>query len=317
MHGRPRLSTYGRRLIVERLTSGRSASVVAEELGVSRATVYKWRGRFESEGESGLADRSCRPRRSPTRLSAEAEAAIVELRRTEKLGPDRLASRVGRPASTCYKVIRRHGLQRLAWMDRPTGRVVRRYEWAEPGQLVHVDIKKLGRIPPGGGHRLLGRERGVKRHARLGYDYVHSLVDDHSRLAYSELLPDEKGVTCAEFLQRAAAFFAQFGIRIQRVMTDNGPAYRHAHGLFGTAVAQLGARHVLTPYYRPQVNGKVERFNRTLLEEWAYLRLYTDNAERSALLDEWLHRYNFHRGHTAIGGRPPIERVNNLCGNYT
>jgi transposase InsO family protein len=316
MHRRPRLSAYGRLLVVERLMSGRSATVVAEELGVSRATVYKWWRRFQVEGEDGLRDRSCRPLRSPSQLSPEAESAILALRRTEKLGPHRLASRLGHPRSTCYKVLQRHGLHRLDWMDRPTGRVVRRYEWEHPGELVHVDIKKLGRIPPGGGHRVLGRRQGVDRHRALGYDFVHSLVDDHSRLAYSEVLPDEKATSCADFLRRAGAFLAQFDIQIQRVMTDNGAAYRHGRE-FRAAVAGLGARQIFTPFYKPQVNGKVERFNRTLLAEWAYVRPYADNAERLGLLTDWLHRYNFHRGHTAMAGRPPIERVNNLRGNYS
>lgn len=314
MHRRPRLSAYGRQLAVDRLRTGRSASVVADELGVSRATVYKWWRRFKAEGEEGLLDRSSRPRRSPRRLTADSEAGILELRRAEKLGPHQLASRLGLARSTCYKVLRRHGLHRLDWMDRPTGRVVRRYEWKHPGEMVHVDIKKLGRIPDGGGHRVLGRDR-ADRHAALGYDYVHSLVDDHSRLAYSEVLPDEKATTCAAFLRRAGSFLSQYGISVTRVMTDNGPAYRHGRE-FRAAVAELGARQVFTPFYRPQVNGKVERFNRTLLNEWAYVRPYTGNQERLKLLSDWLHSYNFHRGHTAIGGRPPIERVNNLCGNY-
>lgn len=317
MHRRPRLSAYGRQLIVERLESGRSAAVVAEELGVSRATVYKWRRRFQVEGEEGLLDRSCQPLRSPRRLSVEAEAVILELRRAEKLGPHQLASRLGRPRSTCYKVLRRHGLHRLDWMDRPTGRVIRRYEWERPGEMVHVDVKKLGRIPPGGGHRVLGRERRPhdRKHGQ-GYDFVHSLVDDHSRFAYSEVLPDEKAPTCAAFLRRAGLFLAEHGIQVQRVMTDNAFAYRYGRE-FCRAVAELGARQVFTPFYGPQVNGKVERFNRTLLNEWAYVRPYADNAERVGLLTAWLHRYNFHRGHTALGGRPPIERVNNLCGSYS
>lgn len=315
MHRRPRLNTYGRRLIIDRLESGRSATVVAEELGVSRATVYKWWHRFRVEGEDGLRDRCCRPLRSPTRLSAEAESTILELRRIEKLGPHRLASRLGQPRSTCYKVLRRHGLHRLDWMDRPTGKVVRRYEWEQPGQLVHVDIKKLGRIPSGGGHRVLGRKQGVDRHRGIGYDFVHSLIDDHSRLAYSEVLADEKAATCAGFLRRGGAFLAGFGIQIERVMTDNGPAYRYGHE-FRAAVAELGAHQVFTPFYQPQVNGKVERFNRTLLAEWAYVRPYADNAQRAGLLFDWLHRYNFHRAHTALGGHAPIERVNNLRGKY-
>ena len=212
MHGRPRLNAFGRQLIVERLASGRSAAVVAEELGVSRATVYTWKRRYEIEGEAGLVDRPCRPLSSPRRLSPDAEAAILLLRQSEKLGPHRLAARLGLPRSTCYKVLRRHGLHRLDWLDRPTGRLIRRYEWEQPGDLVHVDVKKLGRIPAGGGHRGYGRRlRRPTGKRGQGYEFVHSLVDDHSRLAYSEVLDDEQGPTCAAFLRRAAAFMRRLG----------------------------------------------------------------------------------------------------------
>lgn len=317
MHRRPRLNTFGRHLIVERLESGRSAAVVAEELGVSRATVYKWWHRYRGEGPAGLEDRSSRPHRSPRRLTAETEAEIVRLRRERKLGPHRLAALCACPRSTCYAVLKRHQLHRLDALDRPTGRLVRRYERAAPGELVHVDVKELGRIPEGGGHRGYGRElRRPTGKRGQGYEYVHSMVDDCSRLAYSEVLPDEQGPTCAGFVRRAAAFYAGRGVRIQRVMTDNAFAYRYSVD-FRLTLAELGARHVLTPFYRPQVNGKVERFNRTLLEEWAYARPYQGNHQRRDLLPEWLHLYNFHRAHTALGGLPPIERVNNLSGNYS
>jgi transposase InsO family protein len=201
-------------------------------------------------------------------------------------------------------------------LDRPTGRLVRRYEWPSPGDLGHLDVKKLGRIRPGGGHRVHGRAGHADRKLRMGYDYIHSLVDDHSRLAYSEVLNDERGPTCAAFLRRAAGFFARYGVRLQRVMTDNAFAFRYSHD-FRAALAELGIQHRRIPFHRPQVNGKVERFNRTLLEEWAYVQPYTCNQERVDLLQPWLHRYNFHRAHTAIGGVSPIDRVNNLCGNYT
>jgi transposase InsO family protein len=250
-------------------------------------------------------------------LSPETETAILELRRTEKLGPHRLSSRLGHPRSTCYKVLRRHGLQRLDSMDRPTGRVIRRYEWERPGDLVHVDVKKLGRIPSGGGHRGYGRRlRRPTGKRGQGYEFVHSLVDDHSRLAYSEVLGDEQGATCAGFLRRAAGFMTAHGIRILRVMTDNHFSYRRSKD-FRAAVSELGAKQVFIPLYAPQVNGKVERFNRTLLEEWAYARPYDSNDERLALLTSWLHGYNFHRSHTALAGLAPIERVNNLSGNYS
>jgi transposase InsO family protein len=315
MHRRPRLNCFGRQLLVERLEAGWSASAVAESAGVSRATVYKWRQRYRLEGLPGLADRSCRPHSSPRRIEPEVEAHLLELRRSRKLGPHRLATLTGLARSTCYKLLRRHQLHRLDWLDRPSGRLIRRYERERPGELVHVDVKKLGRIPAGGGHRVHGRRdrTGVAR--GLGYDFVHSLVDDHSRLAYSEVLDDELATTCAAFLRRAFEFMSTHGIAVEAVMTDNAKNYRLSRH-FQATVAQLGARQLFTPPYHPQVNGKVERFNRTLLDEWAYVRPYADNQERLALLNTWLHDYNYHRTHTALGGRPPIERVNNLCGNY-
>jgi transposase InsO family protein len=316
MHGRPRLNVFGRQLLVKRIEAGWTPSTAAEAAGVSRATAYKWLRRYRAEGWIGLQDRSCRPHRSPTRLGPPAEAIILELRRGQKLGPHRLAALTQRPRSTCYAVLRRHGLHRLDWLDRPTGRVIRRYEYARPGELGHLDVKKLGRIPLGGGHRIHGRQERPNRREGLGYDFVHSLIDDHSRLAYSEILPDERGASCAAFLRRAAAYFAEHGIRFQRLLTDNAFAYRFSHP-FQRALAELGSRHLRTAPYRPQTNGKVERFNRTLLEEWAYVQPYQDNAERVGLLAAWLHRYNYHRAHTALGGLPPIARVNNLRGNYS
>jgi len=293
---------------------GWAATAAAEASGVSRATVYKWLRRFEAEGVEGLADRSSRPHRSPHRVSARLEARIVKLRRKKKLGPHRIAARLGMPRSTCYAVLRRLELHRLAWLDRPTGEVIRRYERERPGDLIHVDVKKLGRIPAGGGHRVHGR---VGHHASgQGYDRVHSAIDDYSRLAFSEILADERGATCAGFLRRASDFFANHGIQVRQVMTDNAMNYVFA-GEFRTALAELGAEHITTRPYRPQTNGKVERFNRTLLEEWAYVRLYTSNAQRSRLLKSWLHMYNHHRSHTALSGLPPIARVNNVRGNYT
>jgi transposase len=316
MHRRPRLNFSGRQLLVHRvLVEGWSVLSAAQAAGVSRATVYKWLRRLEEEGEDGLHDRSSRPHQVH-QLSPEQEVNILKLRQEHKLGPHRLAALTGHPRSTCYKVLLRHGMHRLDWLDRPTGRLIRRYEYAAPGDLVHVDIKKLGRIPDGGGHRAHGRQARPSRKRGLGYDYVHSMVDDHSRLAYSEILPDETAPSCAAFLRRAAHFFAHHGISIQRVMTDNAFAYCQSRA-FQDALADIGARRKPIPPYQPQINGKVERFNRTLLEEWAYVRTYSSNQERSHLLREWLHMYNYHRAHTAIGGLPPISRVNNLGGNYS
>ena len=314
-HRSARLTEFGRELLVRRvLDEDWAPAAAAEASGVSRATVYKWLARFEAEGFEGLADRSSRPRRSPRRLSRRVEKRVLSLRRREKLGPHGLASELKMPRSTCYAVLRRHGMQRLAWMDRPTGQVIRRYERERPGDLIHVDVKKLGRIPKGGGHRIHGRSG--HHGSGQGYDKVHSAVDDHTRLAYSEIHADETGATCAGFLRRATAFFADRGFTVREVMTDNAMNYvldRH----FRHAITELGQRHITTRPYRPQTNGKVERFNRTLLDEWAYVRPYTSNAQRTKLLDRWLHRYNYHRSHTALGGLPPISRVNNLCGNYS
>ncbi|MFF4262377.1 IS481 family transposase [Streptomyces virginiae] len=315
-HRNARLTVFGRRLLVERVRSGRPVAHVAAEMGISRATAHKWMRRWRAEGEAGLRDRPSRPSRTPHRTPAAVEARVCRLRTERKLGPARIGPIVGLPASTVHRILTRHQLNRLAWLDRPTGTVIRRYERERPGELIHVDVKKLGRIPAGGGHRVLGREAG--RPVRgMGFDYIHSAVDDHSRLAYSEIHPDEKVATCADFLARAAAFFHSQGItRIERVLTDNAWAYRK--GLAWKAVlADLGASGKLTRAYRPQTNGKVERFNRTLLEEWAYLRPYTSNDERTEALTDFLHIYNHHRCHTALGGHPPISRVSNTAGQYT
>jgi transposase InsO family protein len=315
----PRLNVYGRVLIVRRvLEEGWAPAAAAESLGISRATAYKWLRRFRDEGLVGLADRSSRRHRSPRLLSGAAELEILELRRERKLGPHRLAGITGRPRSTCYAVLRRHRVHRLAWMDRPTGRVIRRYERDAPGELIHVDVKKLGRIPPGGGHRVRGRstETRQRKSRAIGYDFVHAAIDDHSRLAYVEVHGDEQGATCTAFLRRARAFYAAYGIRVQRVMTDNAMNYVLSRA-FQDALVEMGARHVRIAPYHPQTNGKVERFNRILLEEWAYCRPYSDNQARLDLLPGWLHMYNHHRSHTALGGLPPIARVNNVPGNYT
>lgn len=316
-HARARLTEFGRGLLIERvLEGGWTAAATAEAAGVSRATVYKWLGRFRGEGELGLRDRSSRPARSPRRLTGTAEERIVQLRRTRKLGPHRLGALLGVPRSTCYAVLRRHEIQRLDWMDRPTGTVIRRYERERPGELVHVDIKKLARIPDGGGHRMLGRgQDGYTGRSGAGYEFIHAAVDDHSRLAYAEIHHDEQAATCAAFTSSALSFFAAHGVRVERVLTDNGPGYR-SH-LFRSVLATADVRQIFCRPYRPQTNGKVERFNRTLLEEWAYVRLYRDNARRARLLPTWLHMYNHHRCHTALGGLPPIARLNNLSGNYS
>ena len=315
-HRNARLTVFGRQLLVERIRSGRPVAHVASEMGISRATAHKWMRRWRAEGEAGLHDRSSRPRTTPHRTPAALEAKVCDLRRSRKLGPARIGPVLGLPASTVHRILARNGLQRLAWLDRPTGTVIRRYERERPGELIHVDVKKLGRIPEGGGHKVLGRQAGRATRSNMGFDYVHSAVDDHSRLAYSEIHPDEKVETCAGFLTRAAAFFHSQGItRIERVLTDNAWAYRKGLA-WKAALAGLGAAGKLTRPYRPQTNGKVERFNRTLADEWAYQRPYTSNDERTTALADFLHTYNHHRCHTALGGQPPISRVNNPAGQY-
>ncbi|WP_327676704.1 IS481 family transposase [Streptomyces sp. NBC_00467] len=316
-HRNARLTIHGRRLLVERVRSGRPVAHVAAEMGISRTTAHKWVRRWRAEGEAGLRDRSSRPHTTPHRTAAETEGRVCRLRKERKLGPARIGPILGLPASTVHRILARHGLNRLAFLDRPTGQVIRRYERERPGELVHVDVKKLGRIPDGGGWRVLGRAESRLTKTGVGFDYVHSAVDDHTRLAYSEVHHDEKAATCAAFLSRAATFFAAHGIdRIERVLTDNAWSYRKS-SLWKQALADLGAAGKLTRPYRPQTNGKVERFNRTLLDEWAYQRPYTSNDQRTAALADFLHTYNYHRCHTALGGQPPISRVNNPPGQYT
>ena len=315
-HPKAVLTPIGRLILVQRISQGRPAAHVAGELGISRATAYKWWHRYVQEGEAGLNDRSSRPLRSPQRTPARVERQIEALRRRMKLGPVRIAVRLHMPASTVHRVLVRRQLNRLDWMDRPTGRVIRRYEREQPGDLVHVDIKKLGRIPPGGGWHVHGREQRPDLHVRQGYDYIHSAVDDNSRLAYSEICADDRGETAAAFWTRAVAFFAAHGIAVQRVLTDNAFAYRKST-VFRAAVLASGAVQRFTRPYRPQTNGKVERFNRTLLEEWAYVRPYTSNQRRSKALTTWLHIYNYHRAHTSLGQLPPVSRLNNVPGHYS
>jgi len=313
VHANAPLTERGRMILVERIAAGRPVAHVAAEMGVSRKTAGKWWARYLEEGEAGLVDRSSRPRRCPHQTPARLERRIVELRRRRKLGPARIAPIVGVPPSTVHRVLVRHGLNRLSWMDRPSGQIIRRIHTDRPGQLVHVDVKKLGRIPKGGGWRVLGREN-AEHHSktRVGYDFVHSAIDAHTRLAYSEILDDERGPTCAGFWERAEAFFWDHDISVEAVLTDNAKSYL---GLdFQEALGWTEHRRIRRR--RPQTNGKVERFNRTLLEEWAYVRPYTSNDQRRRALDRWLHLYNHHRGHTALGGRAPIEATN-LAGQHS
>jgi transposase InsO family protein len=285
----------------------------AERFQVSPTTAARWASRYRQLGPGGMADRSCRPHRSPARTPTRLERRIIKVRVTRRWGPARIGYLLGLHPSTVHRVLTRYRLARLSWMDRATGRVIRRYEHLAPGDLVHVDIKKLGRIPDGGGWRVHGRAGHSGRHRGPGYAYLHNAVDDHSRLAYSEVLADERKETAASFWLRAEAWFTSCGITVRRVLTDNGGCYRSRD-----FVAALGPiTHKRTRPYRPQTNGKVERFNRTLLEEWAYSQPYRSERERLAAFPLWLHFYNHHRGHTALAGLPPASRVTNLSGQNT
>jgi transposase InsO family protein len=320
VHRNARLTEQGRLILCQRIEDGRPVAHVAAEMGVSRQCAYRWWRRYRACGPAGLVDRSSRPRRTPTRTNRRVERKVCNLRKRSKLGPARIGARLGVPASAVYAVLRRHGLHRLAWLDRPTGEAIRRYECERPGELVHMDIKKLGALPQGGGWRVHGRGSDAHKASRrgprrAGYEYVHSTVDDHSRLAYSEILPDETADTVIAFWNRARAFYATHGVTVERVLTDNGSAYRSA--ALNDLLAAQGIKHKYTRPYRPQTNGKVERFNRTLLTEWAYVRVYTTGKARRAALKTWLHRYNYHRCHTALGGEPPASRVTNVPASYS
>ncbi len=318
-HRNARLNEYGRRLIVQRVREeGWAVAHVAKAMGVSRQCAHRWLARWDAEGDAGLRDRSSRPRRTPNRTSPEVEQRVLAARRTQPRGPDWLGPELGVAPRTVTRILRRHGVPRLWECDPLTGEVIRaskttalRYERDRPGELIHVDVKKLGRIPPGGGWRAWGRAATTagKKQRRIGYDYVHSAVDDHSRLAYSEIHADEQGDTAAGFLRRAAAFYAACGIgRIEAVMTDNHLSYTRSRAV-AEALADLGAAHITIRPHCPWQNGKVERFNRTLQTEWAYRQVFTSNDERTDALPTWLHYYNQQRRHSSLRGRPPISRV--------
>lgn len=307
-HGKAKLTPVGRLLLVQRIESdGWPPAHAAAMAGVSRQTAYKWLARWRAEGLAGLEDRTSRPHRCPHRTAVGLETQILELRRQQRRGPHWLSPQVGLAPSTVHAVLVRHGMSRLDRLDRTTGVPIRRYERARPGELVHVDVKKLGRVPDGGGWKVNGREAGRPAKSRkIGYDYLHVAIDDHSRFVFVQVHPDERGETCARFWLDAVAFFAEHGITIERVMTDNAKNYVLSRA-FQAAI--VPARHLRTRPHRPQTNGKAERFNRTLLDEWAYARAYLTNDERIAALFTWLGDYNWNRPHTAIGNKPPASRL--------
>lgn len=319
-HRNARLTAAGRLILVQRVLSGRPVAHVAKEMGISRQCAHRWVSRFRVHGPQGLLDRSSQHRSHPRQTDPAVVREVLRLRRAKRLGRDELAARVGVSPSTVSRIIARAGLPALHELDPVTGIRIRatrrtqlRYERDRPGDLIHIDVKKLGRIPDGGGWRVDGphtidHNRGRPKSAKLGTDKVHVAVDDHSRLAFVRVLPDETGPTCAAFLLQAAAFFASHGITVREVMTDNAMNYRLSHD-FQAALAALGAKHVLTRPHSPWQNGKAERFNRTLQEGWAYRHPFTSNQERIDALEPWLKYYNYTRPHTACGGHPPISRV--------
>ncbi len=313
------------RLVVD---DGWPVARAAERFQVSWPTARRWADRYRQAGPEGMHDRSSRPHRSPTKTPQPLVRRIVHLRWKHRLGPVAIADKVGLAPSTVHAVLLRCQLSRLSAVDRVTGEPVRRYEHPHPGSLLHVDVKKLGNVPDGGGWRYVGRRQGNRNRAatpgkprshnrepQLGTAYVHTVIDDHSRVAYAEVHDDETAPTAVGVLRRAVAWFAARGVKTQRVLSDNGSCYRsHA---WRDACAELGVVHKRTRPYRPQTNGKIERFHRTLTAGWAFQRLFTSESARRKALPGWLHEYNHHRPHTAIGNVPPITRLTNLSGQYS
>ena len=313
------------RLIVE---EGWSVAHAAVYFHVSWPTAKRWADRYVAMGRAGMADRSSRPHRCPNRTPQPVVRKIVHLRWKQRLGPVGIGAQLGMPASTVHAVLTRCRLNRLHHVDVRTGEPVRRYEHEKPGALIHVDVKKLGNIPDGGGWRYVGRQQGFRnrrrtggrphgpsRDPRMGTAFVHTVIDDNSRVAYAEIHDDETAATAIGVLRRAVSWFEARGVKVERVLSDNGSAYgSHA---WRDACAELGIRPKKTRPYRPQTNGKIERFHRTLADGWAFGRHYNSESARRAALPAWLHHYNHHRPHTAIGTVPPITRLTNLPGQYS
>ncbi len=320
----PRARLRLARLIVE---DGWPVARAAERFQVAWTTANRWASRYRLQGPAGMTDRSSRPHHSPRTTPAPVVRKIVHLRWRQRLGPIAIAAQVGVAPSTAHQILRRCRINRLARVDRATGEPVRRYEHPAPGDLLHVDVKKLGNIPDGGGWRFVGRVQGERNRAatpgkprnahhnpQIGTAFVHTVLDDHSRVAYAEIHDDETAATATAVLRRAVSWFAARDVVVRRVLSDNGSAYR-AH-LWRDTCTELGITPKRTRPYRPQTNGKIERFHRTMTEGWAFRRLYTGESQRRKALPSWLHEYNHHRPHTAIGGHPPISRFTNLSGQY-
>ena len=322
-HANARLTPAGRLIMVQRIQSGRAVAHVAAEMGISRTTAWRWWRRFREHGRAGLVDRSSVAHSHPRRTAVCVETRVRIMRHFTRRGPVFIADHLGLQASTVGRVLRRHEVPLLRELDPVTGTVIRatrrsakRYEHDHPGSLIHVDVKKLGRIPDGGGWRLHGRGERPNRHRGLGYDYVHTVIDDHSRVAYAEIHDDEKGATAAAVLERAIAFYSALGVTVERVISDNAFAYRHSTAFRAVIDAHGIAQKFIRPHC-PWTNGKVERLNRTLATEWAYAQPWTSNDDRRQGLTAWLDHYNLDRHHLGIGGHPPIDRINNGRGQYT
>ncbi len=315
------------RLMVARLVVDQGVPIaeVAARFQCSWPTVKRWADRYRA-GQA-MTDRPSRPHHSPTKTCAAVTKRIVSLRLRKRLGPVQLAALTGVAPSTAHQVLLRCRLNRLTHVDRATGEPVRRYEHPHPGAMLHVDVKKFGNIPDGGGWRFVGRAQGgrnraatagkprnVHSHKKMGHAFVHTVIDDYSRVGYAEVHDDETAHTATGVLRRAVAWFATRGITIERVLSDNGAPY--VSHRWRQACADLGITHSRTRPRRPQTNGKAERFHRTMADGWGYARCYTSEAERRAALPGWLHEYNHHRPHTACGNKPPITRLTNLPGQY-
>jgi transposase InsO family protein len=323
----PRARLRLARLVVDQ---GWPIARAAERYDVSWPTAKRWAERYRRLGPTGMNDASSRPHHSPNRTPAPVLRKIVHLRWKHRLGPVQIADRVGLAPSTVHAVLVRCRLNRLTHVDRATGEPIRRYEHDHPGSLIHVDVKTLGNIPDGGGWRYVGRRQGVRNRnatrdrtgrrnayydAHLGTAYVHTVIDDHSRVAYAEIHDDQTKETAAAVLRRAVAWFAARGVTVERVLSDNGGCYR-SH-LWRDTCLELGITHTRTRPYRPQTNGKIERFHRTMADGWAFKKLYNSESARRAALPAWLHHYNHHRPHTAIGGSTPSTRLTNLTDQYS
>jgi transposase InsO family protein len=316
VHKNARLTVFCRGLLVDRILKGQGKAQVAMQLGISVPTVNKWFKRYQAEGLRGLEDRSSRPQRSPGATARELELAVLALRR-QRLTLITIGQQLRLSRATVARICARAGLNRLSKLE-PALPVVR-YERATPGELLHLDIKRLGRITQIG-HRIHGdRTQKPKRSEAPGWDYVHVAIDDASRVAYSQVLPDEEGISASAFLRAAVAYYAGLGVQVKEVMTDNGGCYRSRH--FARACRDLGVRHLRTRPYTPRTNGKAERFIQSALREWAYARAYSRSHQRIDALTRWLHSYNWHRPHASLAGQPPLSRLglssNNLLRLHT